>query len=805
MSTYNFGALANGQHLAFNAGADVLRFDDASIAGSAVTLLSSGTDLGFAYGGKTIWLDATDSARLSASNLVFANGSVLLAGDGTINTLADWYGRDYTNLATSPLGNQVWGLGGADLVVTGSGPDWLVGNTALTPLDHVSRLGATGDPLPSGYPTISADGRFVSFEGQAWTQFGSGGGAGAFVKDMLAGTVNDEQVTSTGATVDSTAGRPVVSADGHVIAFFSGAANLVPGVNPGTYQVYVSAVGGPAIELVSSGTGGVVTSDGGASLDPDLSADGRYVVFESQTESWFGPGAFPGAVGDNIYLKDRSTGTLARLTTSLTGGYGNNDSTDARISADGRYVVFQSLASDLTANDHSSADIFVWDRDNNGQLTNLTNFMDPALSGDDLRPDVAFDNGVGGVIVFQSVKKLVAHEADPNQQDIYAFNMSGHAFQLVSSKADGSGVHGESTDASISGDGRYVVFTSSASDLVPGDTNGFSDVFVKDIHTGAIALVSHPATGEAGNRNSVHGQISLGGDWIVFESDASNLASTDGNGIQSDVFRVSNPLLQDTLAGGAGNDTYVLARADIVQEQPNGGIDTIRSSITYSLVDTDGNGTLGGNVENLTLLGSENLDGTGNALNNVLTGNAGNNRLDGGSGIDRAVFSGHFSNYTLTKAGSTWTVRDNAGADGTDTLTNIERLQFSDDKLALDLDGNAGTTAKILGAVFGKASLTNATYVGIGLSYLDAGTSYVDLMQLALDAAGATTHASVVDLLWKNLFGSAPTAAQAAPYVDMLDTHQISTGALGVLAANLDLNLANINFVGLQQAGIHYV
>jgi serralysin len=101
--------------------------------------------------------------------------------------------------------------------------------------------------------------------------------------------------------------------------------------------------------------------------------------------------------------------------------------------------------------------------------------------------------------------------------------------------------------------------------------------------------------------------------------------------------------------------------------------------------------------------------------------------------------------------------------------------------------------------------LTNATYVGIGLSYLDAGTSYVDLMQLALDAAGATTHAGVVGLLWKNLFGSDPTAAQAAPYVDMLDTHQISTGALGVLAANLDLNLTNINFVGLQQAGIHYV
>jgi hypothetical protein len=584
--------------------------------------------------------------------------------------------------------------------------------------------------------------------------------------------------------------------------FYSSASDLVAGPDALTYQLFESDVDGSGVALVSAGSNGAPIADESPALNPDVSADGRYIVFETQTGTWFGEVQYPAM---NIYLKDRVTGTLTRITTSLTGGYGDNDSTNAKISADGRYVVFQSLANNLIGNDHSGpADIFVWDRSSGG-FTNLTSFMDPALAGDDIRPDVAFDNGVGGVVVFETSKNLDGHKVGIGHSDIYAFNLLDHSFQLVSSKAYGSDVEGDSEDPSISGDRRFVVFTSASSELVPGDTNGFADVFVKDLRTGAIALVSNAAGGAAANGPSLHGQISLGGDWIVFESHATNLATTDANGTLSDVFRISNPLLKDTLVGGAGNDTYVLARADIVQEQPNGGVDTIRSSITYSLVDTDGDGPLGGNVENLTLLGTENLDGTGNALNNVLTGNAGNNRLDGGGGIDQAVFSGHFSNYTLARGAGTWTVRDNSGADGTDTLNNIERLQFSDDKLALDLDGNAGTTAKILGAVFGKASVTNATYVGIGLGYLDAGTSYASLMQLALDAAGATTHSAVVKLLWHNLFGTDPTAAEAAPYVDMLDRNQISTGGLGVLAADLDLNKANIDLVGLQQTGIHFV
>jgi hypothetical protein len=181
-----------------------------------------------------------------------------------------------------------------------------------------------------------------------------------------------------------------------------------------------------------------------------------------------------------------------------------------------------------------------------------------------------------------------------------------------------------------------------------------------------------------------------------------------------------------------------------------------------------------------------------------------NAAITGGAGLYTVVFSGKLANYTLSQTSTGSVVTDNTGVDGTDTLTNIQRLQFADTKVAIDINGNAGTTAKILGAVFGAAAVSNATYEGIGLSYLDGGMKYADLMQLALVAAGATTSTAVVNLLWSNLFGTAPTAAQAAPYVAMMDNGSYTAGALGVLAADTSINTANINLVGLQHTGIPY-
>ena len=146
---------------------------------------------------------------------------------------------------------------------------------------------------------------------------------------------------------------------------------------------------------------------------------------------------------------------------------------------------------------------------------------------------------------------------------------------------------------------------------------------------------------------------------------------------------------------------------------------------------------------------------------------------------------------------------------GADVLVSIERLQFIDTSIALDLVGHAGTVAKILGSVFGVDAISNDVYAGIGLDYLDnQGYSPEQLMDLALRASGAQTNADVVDTLYYNIVNQDiyPTSDQAAPFVAMLegDNPMHTWGSLGMWAANLDLNLTNIDFVGLQSSGLEY-
>lgn len=187
----------------------------------------------------------------------------------------------------------------------------------------------------------------------------------------------------------------------------------------------------------------------------------------------------------------------------------------------------------------------------------------------------------------------------------------------------------------------------------------------------------------------------------------------------------------------------------------------------------------------------------------------------GGNGIDTSVFRSKLSNYTVTATSNVWDVytktgslkgfniKDKVGTDAQQQVSGVERLKFSDTSIALDMDGNAGTTAKILGAVFGKTAVSNKEYVGIGIDLLDKGMSYDTLAGLALNAAKATTNDQIVTTLWTNVVGSAPTAADKAPFIKML-ADGMTPGALAHLAADTALNVTNINLVGLAQSGLEY-
>ena len=221
-----------------------------------------------------------------------------------------------------------------------------------------------------------------------------------------------------------------------------------------------------------------------------------------------------------------------------------------------------------------------------------------------------------------------------------------------------------------------------------------------------------------------------------------------------------------------------------------------------------------------TVIGNE-LDNTlfGLAGNDLLVGGLGNDIIDGGSGLDTVRVddqfgSGEVQNYSIKKlTDGSWTVSfigptiaiyPPPATNGSDKLINIERLRFTDKSFALDLDGNAGKAAKIIGSVLGSASVSNPTFMGIGLNYLDKGMSYPELGELALKAIGAVNSDSVVSTLWRNVVGFDASAEQKAPYIKMLNDG-MKFGDLVVLAADTSLNTTNINLVGLAQTGIEYL
>ena len=141
--------------------------------------------------------------------------------------------------------------------------------------------------------------------------------------------------------------------------------------------------------------------------------------------------------------------------------------------------------------------------------------------------------------------------------------------------------------------------------------------------------------------------------------------------------------------------------------------------------------------------------------------------------------------------------------DGTDTLKSIERLIFTDSGLAFDLDSSAGKVAKLIEAVFGAESLSNAGYLHRDFTLLIMTQAMKTLPLWRLTATGAKTPEQITSLLWENVMGSTPTADDIQPYINMLNSG-LSVGKLGVLAVDGLKNQLNIDLVGLSETGITF-
>lgn len=394
--------------------------------------------------------------------------------------------------------------------------------------------GGTAGNGSSGGISIAGGGAFVSFASAAdnLVPGDSNGAYDIFRKDVATGAIIRVSISSTGAQADGDSGTSSTSGDGRYVAFWSEAGNLAASDTDGVMEVYVKDTLSGATALASADAAG---APGNAASDmPAIADDGRFIAFRSAASNLV-PGDTNGVL--DVFVRDTVTGTTALASTSSAGAPGDADSSDTyppAISADGRYVAFESAASNLVPGDiNGKRDIFVKDMET-GE-TRLVSVTADGIQGDggSLNATISDD---GRFVLFRSIAGNLAPGDTRicngvNCSDIFLKDLETGVLTKVSTDAAGSDADDASWDPALSGDGRYAAFSSAATNLAPGDANGDYDVFVKDIANGAVYLVSRGVDGQSGNDWSIGPYLSADGLRVAFRSEAADLAPGGGNGV----------------------------------------------------------------------------------------------------------------------------------------------------------------------------------------------------------------------------------------------------------------------------------
>ncbi len=294
----------------------------------------------------------------------------------------------------------------------------------------------------------------------------------------------------------------------------------------------------------------------GASADPQISADGRFVAFETEATN-LGSADANGHVRD-IYLYDAKTAAIRLLSAPADGSGADGPSSRPAISADGSVVAFYSLATNLVPRASNvvpgaapHGDVYAWSSAGGLQQVSQTSTQVPA-DGDSAEPDVSGD---GRLVAFSSTADDLLNGHPAGQRDVYVRDLSSGQTTLVSATPDGSPADGDSSAPAISPDGGYVAFSTTATNLVPGTTTHGPQVVVRDLAAGTNELASvngagAPASGGATSGPPLVSDVSAGGRYVAFASPATNLVGHDTNH-HVDVFvrdRVAKRTLRASLA-----------------------------------------------------------------------------------------------------------------------------------------------------------------------------------------------------------------------------------------------------------------
>jgi hypothetical protein len=389
-------------------------------------------------------------------------------------------------------------------------------------------------------PVISANGQYLVFRKHE----------NVFIRDLFTGETSYISVSSEAVVGnDYSAFRDsiAISADGRFVAFGSDATNLVPNDTNGELDLFLrdTVEGTTSLISIDPDGNGIPANFLNTSFRPSISADGRFVAFQIIPDNGVGSGA--------IFVRDVESNTTELISVSSDGVPADGGSSPS-ISADGRFVAFFSLADNLVPEDRfdSDFDVFVRDRQNQTTIRASVNSQGQKGSGVSENEDLPRESEAtdpvmspdGSYVVFQSSYTNLVPNDTNGFSDIFKHDLETGETTRISVDSNGNQANGGNllgfSKSAISADGRYIVFQSGANNLVEGDTNNATDVFVRDTVEETTTRVSVNADGEEpvgggsifDGTKSVGGTISGDGRYIVFMSNGNNM---NDEGIDNDL------------------------------------------------------------------------------------------------------------------------------------------------------------------------------------------------------------------------------------------------------------------------------
>ncbi|MBI3847877.1 MAG: PD40 domain-containing protein [Planctomycetes bacterium] len=396
--------------------------------------------------------------------------------------------------------------------------------------------------------SLNGDGRFVAFVSVATNLFpgDTNGVTDVFVHDLVSGETVLASVSAIGGPANGNSTSPALSSDGRFVAFVSNSQNLVsPPLAFSTAEVYVRDLVAGTTEIVSLSSTGA-PADGDCRM-PSLSANARYVAFDS-TASNLVVGDFNGAA--DVFVRDRVAGATERISVNASGAGASGGT--ASISENGRFVAFLSVAPNIVpegtgsnvqavVKDRQTGFVFLASADPSDHPTVVSN-RQPTMSADGRF--VVFESGDGNLV-----------SGDTNARpDAFLRDLVAARTVRVDLGASGNQLAGGATSPRLTADGRFVVFLASSSDVMPGTPGRATDVFVRDLQAGTTTWTSPSWIGAHLGSDCLNPAISGDGRRTAFET-LSILTPNDGNGVNDVFVHATEPFACSSGIVGLGDGT----------------------------------------------------------------------------------------------------------------------------------------------------------------------------------------------------------------------------------------------------------